>query len=105
MVILDANINSCEDPAKCWEIKPIRLATVNTTVTRSSVLRAIGWGADKTGKQSRYMKQVNLRFHSAPVCKCPSYYELFTMVGVDGQDTCKGDSGEIKNMKDFTEGL
>merc|ERR550517_1077546 len=39
------------------------------------------------------MKQVDLRFHSAPVCKCPSYYELFTKVGVDGQDTCKGDEG------------
>ena len=72
------------------------MANKSTIVNERSLLRALGWGADKTGKQSRYMKQVDLRFHSAPVCKCPSYYELFTKVGVDGQDTCKGDSGAFK---------
>ena len=74
-------------------------ATKSTIVNESTkVLRALGWGGyDETGAQSRYLRQVDLRFYSAPdvTCKCPAYYELRTKVGEEGQDTCKGDSGEL----------
>ena len=59
-------------------------------------MRSLGWGQyDENGKQSQFLKQVDLRFHSAyPDCTCPDFYVLRTMVGKEGQDTCKGDSGE-----------
>ena len=76
----------------------ILLSATNSTIINEStkVLRALGWGGyDETGKQSQFLKQVDLRFHFAPdvTCRCPAYYELRTMVGEERQDTCKGDSG------------
>ena len=77
----------------------ILLSATNSTIVNEStkVLRALGWGGfDETGKQSKFLRQVDLRFHSAEnaSCECPRYYELFTEVGEDRQDTCRGDSGE-----------
>ena len=71
-------------------------ATESTVVDKSTqVLRALGWGAyDETGEQSQFLRQVDLRFHSAASCRCPAFYELFTKVGERGQDTCGGDSGQ-----------
>ena len=72
------------------------MATESTIVNKNTVLRALGWGAyDETGAQSRFLRQVDLRFNMTyqKDCRCSSYYELFTMVGANGQDTCSGDSG------------
>lgn len=91
----DKDVNDCQDPSKCWPITPVPLANRTTIVNKRSVLRALGWGGyDETGAQSRYLRQVDLRLHSVPDCSCPALYDLFTMVGERGQDTCKGDSGE-----------
>ena len=54
----------------------------------------LGWGAtDKTGEQSRYLRQVNLSFNSTSDCECKDRYRLETNVGPGGQDPCEGDSG------------
>ena len=77
-------------------------ATESTVVDKSTkVLRALGWGAyDETGEQSQFLRQVDLRFHSAASCRCPAFYELRTMVGEERQDTCKGDSGKFEETKE-----
>ena len=91
----DQSINQCQDRSKCWSITPLKMATHSTILEKDSFLRSLGWGQyDENGKQSQFLKQVDLRFHSAyPDCTCPSFYVLRTMVGKDGQDNCKGDSG------------
>ena len=54
----------------------------------------LGWGAtDKTGEQSRYLRQVNLSFNSTSDCDCKDRYRLETNVGPGGEDPCAGDSG------------
>ena len=77
------------------------MANESTIVNKNTVLRALGWGAyDETGAQSRFLRQVDLRFNMTyqKDCKCSSYYELFTMVGTKGQDPCSGDSGGFRNI-------
>ena len=70
------------------------MANESTIVNKNSLLRALGWGAyDNTREQSRFLRQVDLRFNSTDDCRCPAYYKLYTNVGPTGQDTCKGDSG------------
>ena len=92
--ILEKDINECEGSDNCYHISPIPLANESTIVNKNSLLRALGWGAyDKTGAQSRFLRQVDLRFNSTDDCRCPAYYKLYTNVGPTGQDTCKGDSG------------
>ena len=75
-------------------------ATEKTIVNKSTkVLRALGWGGyDETGAQSQFLRQVDLQFDSAEneTCRCPAYYHLFTKVGEKRQDTCRGDSGMLK---------
>ena len=71
------------------------MADKSTILQKNSLLRALGWGATgKTEEQSQFLRQVDLLFHSADECRCPSYYELKTMVGEERQDTCRGDSGK-----------
>ena len=55
-----------------------------------------GWGAyDATGKQSRYLRQVELTLHEETTnCVCKKRYFLGTNVGPGGKDTCAGDSGK-----------
>ena len=104
MTIADADVNNCEDPSKCWLIRPVALATESTVLNQRSVLRSLGWGAyDGTCKQSQYLRQVDLRFHSAAAvsCSCPEYYELRTKVGEIGQDAYLGDTGEHFESDDY----
>ena len=99
--ILEKDINECEGSDNCYHISPIPLANESTIVNKNTVLRALGWGAyDETGAQSQFLRQVDLRFNKTyeKDCKCLSYYELFTMVGSNGQDTCSGDSGAFRNI-------
>ena len=95
MSIAEKDINWCQNSSKtCFPISPIPMANESTIVNKTSLLRALGWGAyDKTGAQSRFLRQVDLRFNSTDDCRCPAYYKLYTNVGPTGQDTCKGDSG------------
>ena len=96
-LLIDQSINQCQDSSKCWPITPLKMASDSTIVEKESFLRSLGWGQyDENGQQSQFLKQVDLRFHSAyPNCPCPDFYVLRTMVGKEGQDTCKGDSGEL----------
>ena len=56
-----------------------------------------GWGAtDNTGKQSQFPRQVDLSFNKTTDCDCKGRYILETNVGADYEDTCSGDSGQIK---------
>lgn len=94
LIKLEKDINDCDGSSNCWPISPITLASPSTPVSQRSVLRALGWGAqDQTGVQSRYLRQVDLRLASMVDCRCPSFYELKTMIGADGRDACGGDSG------------
>ena len=66
----------------------------------------LGWGAtDRTGEQSRYPRQVDLAFNATSDCNCASRYFLQTNVGLNGEDTCEGDSGQpwrfSKNVEKF----
>ena len=97
LFFIEKDINWCQNSSKtCFPISPIPMANESTIVNKNSLLRALGWGAyDKTGAQSRFLRQVDLRFNSTEDrdCRCPAYYKLYTNVGPTGQDTCKGDSG------------
>ena len=74
------------------------MADKSTIVQKNSLLRALGWGATgKTEEQSQFLRQVDLLLHSVDECRCPSYYELKTMVGKERQDTCRGDSGQANS--------
>ena len=55
----------------------------------------LGWGAtDKTGEQSQFPRQVDLRLNKTTDCDCREQYILETNVGEDNEDTCTGDSGQ-----------
>ena len=106
-LFLEKGINWCQESSnsKCFPISPIPMANETTIVNKNSLLRALGWGAyDNSGAQSRFLRQVDLRFNSTEErnCRCPAYYELRTMVGTTGQDTCKGDSGKKRGLENFS---
>ena len=106
-------MNDCltEGPEKCWEITPAVMAGQETFLDHQSFLRALGqffslhflqftisllgWGAtDRTGEQSRYPRQQDLTLNATSDCNCSSRYFLETNVGLQGEDTCEGDSGQ-----------